>query len=248
MKRIGAIALLLSFGLLSCKNKEKSSCTENTTLHNTEAKNGPEKVEKTVGDFESIQMDGAFEIVLGYSEKSQLIVETTPSCEKELTITVKDKVLYVKMLESKRHSKMPKINLYVNASNIKSIVLNGANVLETEAQLKQEKLSMTLTGANLITMDLQLKQFNLSVEGANELVLKGSVLEFGMDSDGASLIRAFNLTADAITYQGNGAAKAELNAIKSLKVSNNGVGLVKYKGKPGIVSIENEGLGKVVKL
>jgi hypothetical protein len=193
-------------------------------------------------------MDGAFKIVLGYSENPQLIVETTPSCEKEVTISVKDKVLYVKMLESKPHTKMPKITLYVNASILKSIVLNGANVLETEEPMKQEELKMTLAGANLINMELQLNKLDVAVEGANELVLKGSVLEFGMDSDGASLIRAFNLTADAITYQGNGAAKAELNAIKSLKVSNNGVGLVKYKGKPGIVSIENEGLGKVVKL
>jgi Putative auto-transporter adhesin, head GIN domain len=248
MKTTIKVATVLVLGTLaSCSSKPKSSCSIDPSVSMSVKPNKLERIEKTIENFDAIEMDGAFDVFLSSGTKSKVIIETTPSCEKEVKLEVKNGVLSISMISEIVGKNRPKINIFLTAKEYKKIVSNGACTIISKNMLVQNTMSIEANGASEFELDLQTKDINIEVHGASDINLKGSTNNFSIDSNGAATILAFGLIADSVVINTNGAGEAEVFANKSLKIENSGAGNVLYKGEAKDVVISNDGVGQVKK-
>jgi hypothetical protein len=249
MKTIIKITIVLALLVFqnSCSSKEKSSCSIDPSVSMSVKPNKLERIEKSIENFDAVEMDGAFDVFLSTGDKSKVMIETTPSCEKEIKFLVKNGVLSISMVSEISGKNRPKINIYLTSKEFKKITSNGACTIISKNKLVQKEMKIEAHGASEFDLDLQTNEVNIEVHGASDLNLKGNTTNFNITSNGAATILAFGLIADSVAINTNGAGEAEVFANKSLVVENSGAGSVLYKGDAKDILLKNEGVGEVKK-
>lgn len=227
-----AIALLCT--LSACRN----NCIKGSGNENTET--------RKFGDFKSIEIQGAFNVVLKQDSSMGVKITADDNLLKYIRTGVSGGKLHI---YSKKNfcSKGP-ITINIGVGRLESLSADGAIELNSDGKINTDNLRLSLSGGNKITLNLNAADFSVDGSGANELFLTGQAAAAKSSFTGSGKLHAFDFVVGDYDLSTTGASNCEINVLKSLKVSTMGASDIKYKGNPANIQNEKSGASKLTKV
>ena len=204
------------------------------------------KETRKVGPFSSIEVSGAFDIILKQGATEEVTVETDGNILPVIRTEVVGNILKIETKKQVHHTTVLKV--YVTIKDLKMIDVSGAVDIQTDGRITVPELSIDGSGASDAKMDIAVQKLKLDCSGASKLKFSGTAVEVTMDLSGASDIFGYDLVAENYDIDISGAGNAQINVSKKLRAEISGAGSVKYKGSPTEVNQEVSGAGSIRKV
>lgn len=194
-----------------------SGCKEGSGIRKSEKRN--------VSSFDSVHLDGAFDVVIELQKKRGLEVSGDNNIIPHITTEVKGNRLHVTTNES-ICSKM-ELRVYIANNNVKEITSDGSS--------------------DIAVSGVKNRALTVSINGAGDFKASGSTGAFDARVSGSGNLDARKLHADEVTISIDGAGDADVYASKKLTASIDGSGDITYFGDPKEVTRSISGAGDIEK-
>ncbi|MCK5838466.1 MAG: DUF2807 domain-containing protein, partial [Bacteroidales bacterium] len=194
------------------------------------------KQERTLEEFNALDVGGAFNVILTQGDPQLIIVETDENLLDDINTDVKKGVLELSMGNIKEFTEL---NIYITVRNLNNIEASGATSIKSTNQFKPTSLKILASGASEVKMDIVTDELETDISGAAEVTLKGIAKEHLGELSGAAELNAYDLVTQNTTMDVSGAASAMVNAENSLNANTSGAGEVKYKNDPASVNMSS---------
>ncbi|MDD3877835.1 MAG: DUF2807 domain-containing protein [Bacteroidales bacterium] len=202
------------------------------------------KNERETATFSSIDVSGAFNVVLTQDSITSVSIEADENLHAYIITKVENNNLFISNDKPICGSK--DIILHISSPNFEKIDLSGAVDVKSVNKISVSNLSLDLSGACEIELDLSVQNLNMDCSGSVDLSLSGNAANVNLDVSGASEIEAYELLTDTFSISSSGASEAKISVSKQLDVDISGAGSVLYKGSPSI-NQEISGAGSIKK-
>jgi len=213
----------------SKQNKDESFATE----------------ERKIENFNSINIDGVFNVYLTQGNEVGLSVETNIEQEEYVISEVRENTLYLKMKDDKDFGNIDPIKIYVQVVDLKSLNTKGVGTVSCKKPLKLDQFNVICEGVGAFDLKISANKLIVNSKTVGAIVLAGKVNEVNITHKGVGILQAFDLLAQNLKLSSEGIGAAEVFASESIEINANGIGSVQYKGNPKSKKINSEGIGKV---
>lgn len=186
----------------------------------------------SVGEFDEIEVSGAFEIFIRQSNSCGLEIELDENLFQYLDIDDGGGELDISSDRTIRKAEAR--NLYITVRDLEKIQINGANELETRGGIRGKNLEVEANGASEMRLEFYGERLRIKANGGSELRFKGEVDDLEIEVNGASEIESLEMLALRADVDVSGAAEVKLWVEDQLDVSANGASEVEYRGNPKI--------------
>ncbi len=203
------------------------------------------KQERTVDSFNSIEVSGAFSIILSQGTPQSVRVEADENLMAAIKTEVKGTTL--KIYTNKSIQNCHSMKVYIVAKEMKEIETSGAVDLETSGKLTGSDLKLDFSGASDSKLEIGVAKLIVDCSGGSKIKLTGSATDVNMDISGAADIYAFDMSSEKYDLDVSGAGNVQINVTKELKADVSGAASVRYKGNPANLIEDVSGAGSVKK-
>ena len=193
------------------------------------------KQERTVSDFNALEVGGAFEVYLAQGDNISLTVEAGENIIDKIITEVRGNTLKIR-LEPGCCKNGGKMAIYLTFKELIRMNISSACELRIEGTLKLGELEMELSGASDIDLTMELEKLDLDLSGASEIVFAGSCDHVYMDASGASELKALDFKVGSMYIDASGASECRVYVTDELQVDASGATSVRYKGSPKVSS------------
>ena len=173
--------------------------------------------------FDRIQLDGAFDLEIGFGREFELKLTTDDNLFDEMDISVDGGTLVLDTEENLRPTEG--VLLEITMPALAGLKINGAG--------------------DITISDFDGERFDLNVRGAGDLTIDGRVGTLEIAISGAGDVDARELVAREVEIGISGAGDATVHATESLEARVSGVGNVTYYGDPEHKRTKVSGLGHI---
>lgn len=139
-----------------------------------------------------------------------------------------------------------KMKAYVTFKQLSSIEASGACNVKVSGKIKQDLLKIEMSGASDFKGDVEIGDLKLEASGASRITVNGSVKMMGINANGASDIRGYDISAEQCKVDASGASVVRVTVNKELNATASGASAIYYKGEGLIRDINTSG-GATVK-
>jgi hypothetical protein len=200
---------------------------------------------RQLGEFDALRLSGAFEVNLVKADQPAIKIEARGDDElADITTSVRNRTLRVEN-ERRNYSSSRKTILTIYYTALSEIEARGAYRIRTEQALVGESLRVDLHGAGNTELDLDQQRLVVEMSGAGNTDLTGKARWQDVRMSGAGSYRALDLVCDSARIHLNGVGTVEVTANKSLDAEANGIGTVRYRGKPERLRVQSMLLGSI---
>ncbi len=195
--------------------------------------------------FRFLHAEGVIKVVLDQGKKVGMRLETTTDLENEFVYRQEGEHLYVGTNKETNWSGKKNPVLYVTVETLVELSFEGVGSLECSRQLIMPNLKVRVEGLGSVSLWLKVSTLNASMEGMGKLKLKGETQDAVLSLEGAGKIEAYALKALNMKVTLEGIGKAEVFCTNKLIASNEGIGSIRYRGKPRSLEKVNSGMGSI---
>lgn len=204
--------------------------------------------EKTVDQFNSIDVSGAVAVHIRQDGNPSVRVETDENLFEYLDINVSGNTLVIKTKSGFNLRPSKEIVVYASAAAFREIDLSGAcKIISDNVINGNEELRIHASGATSVNMQVNLPKLSTEISGSGDAILRGTAKDFSGSISGSGSIKGFDLVTDNTELDLSGAADAQVTANQKLDVEVSGSGDVQYKGNAS-VNQRISGAGSVKKV
>ena len=200
--------------------------------------------ERSVENFDRIDVSGHFDIYLRKGEKSALRVEARDMDLDEITTKVSGSTLRIESTRKNFRDEQKGI-IYITFTSLRDIDMSGAGKIIGESVIQSNDLKVELSGAGNIEIEVDVKNFDISLSGAGNIEVAGKAQKAEISISGAGNFRGFKLISEEVEVSMSGVGKAQVYATEVLDAEASGVGSVRYRGEPKKIRIKAGLLGSV---
>jgi len=198
---------------------------------------------RTVGAFQSIDLQGTGNIYVTQGKESSLRVEAEDNLLPYLQTSVNNGVLTVGLNQSCVRNTKP-INLYATMSDVRSLSVGGAGNIVSQSPLISDQISAGIAGSGSIDLNVTATTLNSSITGAGSEKVAGKVSTHRLLIAGTGTLDAYDLGTASTIIDITGTGNAKVRVSENLSVKISGAGTVTYRGNPTVTK-EIIGVGSV---
>ncbi|MCU0449287.1 MAG: DUF2807 domain-containing protein [Bernardetiaceae bacterium] len=202
---------------------------------------------REVAAFDTIELSGAFEVLLVKAEKPAVKIEVRGDDELDDILTeVRGQAL--RIVNDRRrynYTGSNKTILTIYYQQINRLVARGAYRLRSEQKLVGDRLDIELKGAGDTYLEVDLQRLTAQVDGTGSTELAGRSRYQLIELSGVGNYRGYRLASDTAEVHMNGIGSLEVNVAHHLQADAQGIGSVRYRGNPGQVKIRSTLLGTI---
>jgi len=206
---------------------------------------GVEVVEQPIESFKDLELNGAFNIYLSQGTEEKLYFENDAKVLPYLLVHQRGNKLIVERKENFNRKKLKKYKIFITVNNLEELVMNGVGKVRCLETLNLDRLDLEHNGVGRFELALKAKKLKGSFAGIGRVHLKGMVEEATLTIDGIGKLDAFDLRTQDLEVVRNGIGKVEVYANSSLRVSNYGIGNVRYSGNPKRLQKDSGAIGTI---
>jgi hypothetical protein len=197
---------------------------------------GQTKQTRDVCCFNSVEINGAFEVYLRMGDESSITVIADEDIIDNIITTVDNDELEVEYDDDwwDFSNKNETVKLYITLSTARYLEFNGACKVNGKNALRGKTINIECNGASKLNLEFDCLAIDMELSGASKATLSGTCRKVNIDASGASAIYAADLQTETMNMEVSGASKAEVNVSESLNVEASGASKVRYKGSPSI--------------
>jgi hypothetical protein len=199
--------------------------------------------DREVSDFNSVSIDGSANLYVTQGSEQSLRIEA----EDNLLPIIKSKLEGRKLvIENKRCMRNTRpVNIYVTMQDIHGIDIYGSSKIIGETKISTDELNINISGSGKANLDIEANRINTRISGSGDMAFSGKATDFDVKVSGSGNISARNLLTDNADISVSGSGDCIISVKEQLDVTISGSGSVKYYGKPGRVSSNISGSGKL---
>ncbi len=197
-----------------------------------------EKQDRSLPEFNRIEVGSAFTVFLTKGEPSSVIVETDDNLKEEIQTLVSNGTLRINSGAIKNPTSL---KAYVTAPNITEIELTGAARLQSSNVLSYPVLKLNASGASRANVELNTQELNTAATGASRITLRGSANNHTSEVAGASSVNAMMLNTITTSTYVSGASKISVFAKNKLTADVKDAAVVSYFDNPDIKKLRQSG-------
>jgi len=187
--------------------------------------------EHEIGNFNTIELGGAFEVMLKEGAETKLTIETDENLHQYINIETKNNELHV-YSDRDKALRPSKLKVHITYTDLKKLSIGGACSLNSETTIYSDTFEFNISGAGSGKLDIETEKLTTDVSGAASL-------------SGASNLKAENLHTKNTVIRLSGAGAAKVFASEVIDANLSGVGSIKYGGNPEIKKTNVSGIGRI---
>jgi Putative auto-transporter adhesin, head GIN domain len=182
---------------------------------------------REVGEFDSIDMEGAARIEISVGSPESLTIEAREDVAKRVKVEVRGDTLHIKSKPKDWFisNGRPRVTLRITVPRLESLQLEGGN-------------DVRLTGFDG-------GESRIRAQGAAHIKAKGRLDELTVHMAGAGHADLSDLIADEAKITVDGVGSVYVHPKETLDATMNGVGAILYTGSPREVNTHMNGLGTI---
>lgn len=200
--------------------------------------------ERSIENFDRIDISGHFDIYLKKGEKAELRVDAREMDLDEIITKVSGSTLRIGSTRRNFRDGQKGI-IYITFVSVRDIDMSGAGKIISESVIQGDDLKIELSGAGSIEVEVDVKNFDVSLSGAGNVEVTGKSQKAEINISGAGNFRGFKLISKDVEVSMSGVGKAQVYATEILDAEANGVGSIRYRGEPTKVRVKSGFLGSV---
>lgn len=204
------------------------------------------KQERSVSDFNGIDVGGAFRVFLTQGSSEKLVLEADENLLEIIETKVKGGVLHINT--TKDIKDFDEMNVYITFKDLSRLDISGACKLSGEDKFKFNDLEIDGSGASSIELKFSAADLDLDFSGASNIELYGGAEKMTLDLSGASTLEAYDFETNYCNADISGASHAYLTVNNELSAEVSGAGGLKYKGNATLIHHDVSGAGSLKKL
>lgn len=194
--------------------------------------------------FTQIEVSGAATVIYTQSDTLSLKVSANDDEINNVFTTFEDGILIVKAKGNFTHP----YKVYVSANTLTKLITTGASKFSTKNTLLCDSFSLKATGASDVYIATKAKIVDAMASGASNVTLEGSAPTLYGNVSGASSLKAYKLTSDAVNVTASGASSAKVFSTQKINANATGSSTIKFKGEPTDVSAEASSSSTIAKV
>ncbi|MFV8326126.1 head GIN domain-containing protein [Flavobacterium sp. ZS1P14] len=242
---IKLITLITKFIIVTLTALLFASCNHMINMKSIEG-SGHVTTEKRIvqGDFKSVAVSNALELVIEQSDKTEIIVEADDNLQKEITTKVENGKLIIacdyhsfKNIKSKKITvKMPVIDL---------LEASSAATIKSSNTIKGENIRVDASSAASIVLNIESDAIFCESSSGSTIAINGKALTLETKASSGSTIDANDLLANEIKARASSGASVHIHPIVSLDATASSGGSVSYNTVPKSIRKEANSGGSV---
>lgn len=242
---IKIITLITKFIIVTLTALLFASCNHMINMKSIEG-SGHVTTEKRIvqGDFKSVEVSNAIELVIEQSDKTEIIVEADDNLQKEITTKVENGVLIIACdynsfnnIKSKKVTvKMPVINRLEASS---SATIKSSNTL------KGENIKLESSSAASINLNIESDTIFGEASSGSTININGKALKLDTEASSGSTIDAKDLLANEIKVEASSGSSVYVHPIVSLDAEASSGASVSYNVVPKSIQKEVNSGGSI---
>ncbi|WP_281226490.1 head GIN domain-containing protein [Flavobacterium aquiphilum] len=196
------------------------------------------------GDFKSVSVSSAIDLVVEQSDKTEIIVEADDNLQKEIITKVENGVLVITCKKGNFINVSSK-KVTVKMPVIEGLEASSASTINSATTLKGTNLSLASSSAASIHATVEYETVELDGSSASNQNIKGKALQIEATTSSASVIDATDLLANEVVASSSSGGSITVHPIVKLKAEASSGGNVAYNGSPKTVQKEESSGGSI---
>ncbi len=239
------ITLITKFILVALTALLFASCNHSINLNSIEGSGNVTTERRNVeGDFKSIEVSNAIDLVIEQSDVTEIVVEADDNLQKHIFTKVEngtlviycDKNSFINMKSKKVTVKMPVIEqLEANSS---------ASITSTNT-IKGENITLNTSSAGTIDLNIEADDITCDSSSGSSITINGMGLKMKANASSGSGIDAKNLLANEVNAEASSGATINIHPIVSLDAEASSGGSISYNKVPKSIRKETNSGGSV---
>ncbi len=133
----------------------------------------------------------------------------------------------------------------VEMPDFKGLDVSGAVRADIAGFNSDQEITLDQSGATWVKLDARSAGVRLDMSGASHTLLTGTTRRLSAEINGASELRARQLTAEEVSVDASGASRATVNAVRELEADASGASRITYYGSPSQIEANDSGASSV---
>jgi hypothetical protein len=196
------------------------------------------------GDFKSVSVNNAIDLVIEQSNKTEIIVEADDNIQKEITTTVENGVLVISCKFSSFHNVTSK-KVIVKMPVIEELEARSASTINSKSTLKGSNLSITSSSAASVHATAEYENIQLTTSSGSNQTIKGKAIHLETTASRGSVIDAAKLQVNEVSANSSSGGSIEVHPIVSLKAEASSGGNISYSSTPKTIQKEVHSGGNI---
>lgn len=196
------------------------------------------------GEFKSVSVNKAIELVIEQSDKTEIIVEADDNLQKEITTTVENGVLVITCKYGNFHNVASK-KVTVKMPIIEGLEASSAATINSNSTLKGSNLTLASSSAASIHANVEYETIQLTTDSAGTITLAGKAIKIETSAASAGVVDAKDLLANEVTANSSSAGSIMVHPIVSLNAEASSGGNIRYNTTPKSIQKEENSGGSI---
>ncbi|KFC57782.1 hypothetical protein FEM08_34400 [Flavobacterium gilvum] len=196
------------------------------------------------GDFKSVTVSNALDLVIEQSDKTEIIVEADDNLQKEITTKNENGTLVISCSKGNFNNITSK-KITVKMPVIEGLEASSAATINSGTTLKGIILSLVSSSGASIHASVEYEIIQLNGSSASNQDIKGKSLQIEAKTSSASVIDATDLLANLVVASSSSGGSITVQPIVKLKAEASSGGSISYKGSPKSVQKEESSGGSI---
>lgn len=196
------------------------------------------------GDFKSVSVSNALDLIIEQSDKTEIIVEADDNLQKEITTNVENGVLVISCKKGNFINVTSK-KITVKIPIIEGIEASSASSVNSNTTLKGNNLTLASSSAASISATVEYETVQINANSASNQTINGKSLHIEASTSSAGVINAGDLLANEVVASSSSGGSTSVHPIVSLKAEASSGGNISYKGTPKSIQKEENSGGSI---
>ena len=196
------------------------------------------------GDFKSVEVSNALDLIVEQSDKTEVIVEADDNLQREITTKVENGVLVISCKKGNFNNITSK-KITVKMPNIEGLEASSASTINTASTLKGNNLTLASSSAASINATVEYETVQITANSASNQTIKGKSLHIDATTSSAGVIEAADLLSNEVVASSSSGGSISVHPIVNLKGEASSGGNISYNGTPKSIQKEESSGGSI---
>jgi hypothetical protein len=201
------------------------------------------KEERSVSNFEAIEVSNGIEVLVNQDSFEKVIVETDSNIQKILKTEVSGGTLKIFMEEGVLHARL--LRVYVTVKQLRSVDTGSGAHVKSESKINSTDLKMSSSSGSGIKMEVSCDKLTAESSSGSHLKVEGIAKSLNADSSSGASLDASGLVAEKGELSCSSGSHIEAQITKEIKAeASSGAGIT-VTGNPPVRDTDSSSGGSV---
>jgi hypothetical protein len=203
----------------------------------------PISEERSVIEFDEIELDGSASVFLEQAAKTNVTVVIDSNLQQFVITKVSG--MRLEVYEDKCLKEFTRYEVHITTPSLTKLYVSGSVKVKGDKIIKTDNLYIKVKSSGDVSLGVDTEDLETVAKGSGNIQLFGRAADFEISLDGAGAIDAFALIAKNVDADVDGAGTCKINVSEKFKGDVGGSGKIYYKGNPKKVQTDVSGSGSI---